>query len=118
MSTEAGHLREEREVKERQGVCGEEARTRDRTKANRWTLCAVLPQANPPEDCLLGVMTAMIDVSPLRTQLLNFSKGSAESTSINFNSIHSTLRPHFGGQAEEERGIIQMPRKNAREARL
>lgn len=51
-------------------------------------------------------------------QLLNFSKGFAESTSIKFNSTHSTLRPHFGGQAEEEMGIIQMPRKNSRAAHL
>lgn len=91
---------------------------RDRTKAEGWIRCAVIPHVTSLEACVLGVMIAMIDGSPLMTQLLNFSKGSAESTSINFNSIHSTLRPHFGGQAEEERGIIQMPRKNAREAHL
>lgn len=64
---------------------------RDRTKAEGWILCAVVPHITSLEVCLLGVMTAMIDGSPLMTQLLNFSKGSEESTSINFNSIHSTL---------------------------
>lgn len=91
---------------------------RDRTKAEEWILCVVVPHVTSLEVCVLGVMTAMIDWSPLMTQLLNVSKGSAESTPIIFNSIHSTLRPHFGGQAEEERGIIQMPRKKCKRGSL
>lgn len=64
---------------------------KDRSKTDEWLLCAVVPQANSPENCWLCVMAAMIDASPLMIQLLNLSKTSAESTSISFNSIHSTL---------------------------